>query len=75
MANVGNVKKVNFAEKPTIYTIQDDAEYFRNYRKPYWELMAVDRHRFKRRIDFSCKFLNPILNKEYREMIYMKYYV
>ena len=74
MANVGNMKKVRFAENPTIYTIQDDDEYFRNYRKPYWELMVIDRHRFKRRIDFSCKFLNPILNKEYREMIYMKYY-
>ena len=50
--NVGNMKKVRFAENPTIYTIYDDDEYFTNYRKPYWELMAVDRHRFKRRIDF-----------------------
>ena len=66
-------KKVRFDERPTFHILYDDDD-VRNYRNPYWELLILDRYRFKRRIECVSKQLDPILNKEYREYIYNKYY-
>ena len=66
-------KSVRFDERVNFHPLYDDIE-VRNYRKMYWELLAIDRYRFKRRIDGVSMVINPISNKYHRMYIYNKYY-
>ena len=66
-------KSVRFDERVNFHPLRDDIE-VKNYRKMYWELLAIDRYRFKRRIDSVSMVINSILNKHHRMYIYNKYY-
>ena len=64
-------KKVRFNMDIEIHIIHDENN---NFRKKYWEIFAVDRFRFKNRINRHEKIITPILNKEHREEIYNRYF-
>ena len=66
-------KSVRFDERVNFHPLYEDIE-VKNYRKKYWELLAIDRYRLKRRIDSVSKVINPILNKCHRMYIYNKHY-
>ena len=66
-------KKVRFNEMPTFHMLYDDDDVML-YRNPYWELLILDRYRFKRRIECASKELDKILNKEHRQYIYNRFY-
>ena len=73
-----NIKKsVSFNEECNVIHLLDEEfenEEFKNYRKIYWELFAIDRCRFKRRINHTAKVIDPILNKEHRLRVFNKYF-
>ena len=58
-------KSVRFEDRVNFHPLYDDIE-VRNYRKKYWELLAIDRYRFKTRIDIVSMVVNPILNKHFK---------
>ena len=66
-------KKVRFNEMFTFHVLYDDDD-VRIYRNPYWELLILDRYRFKRRTEHTSKELDRILNKEHRQYIYNRFY-
>ena len=63
-------KSVRFDERVNFHPLYDDIK-VKHYGKMYWELLAVDRYRFKRRIDSVSKVINPILNKHHRMYTYI----
>ena len=69
-----NTLKVNFnLNNNRICYLHDNID-VKRYRKPYWQLMALDRCRFKRRIELTSIVLNPVLNVDHRMYIYNKYF-
>ena len=69
-----NMLKVNFnLNENKICYLRDNID-VKCYRKPYWQLIALDRCRFKRRIEIMSDILNPILNVDHRMYIYNKYF-
>ena len=69
-----NALKVNFnLNNNRICYLYDNID-VKRYRKPYWTLMALDRCRFKRRIELTSLVLNPVLNVDHRMYIYNKYF-
>ena len=67
-----NIKKqVSFNDVPTFHVLYDDNDII-SYRKPYWELSVLDRHRFRRKIEHVSKEINMILDNKHRSYIYNK---
>lgn len=56
-------RKVRFSREVEVFQFEDDCV---DYRKPYWEIYAVDRFRFNERIKTVEKILNPILAPSHR---------
>lgn len=63
MGNQTVNKQVRFTA-PTIFYIRDTVDYIES-RKIYWELFALDRQRFKERIDRVKLVLEPVLSIEH----------
>lgn len=66
-----NLKKVSFNEKENKVKIMVTWKLaYEMARKKYWEFIALDRIRFKHRIEKLAVVLNPILRCEHRKNIY-----
>lgn len=46
-----------------------DSKHGRDYRKTFWEFVAIDRMRFNERIKKTSAVLTPILTPSHREII------
>lgn len=46
-----------------------DSKHARDYRKTFWEFVAIDRMRFNERIKKTSAVLTPILSLSHREVI------
>ena len=57
-----------------IYYLLDEDKEENNYRKIFWELVAIDRSRFKDKVNRMEKIIGPILKKEHRMLVMNKYY-
>ncbi|XP_053962875.1 protein phosphatase 1 regulatory subunit 15A [Anastrepha ludens] len=66
----GKIKKVRFNLAPEIHTMYAWSFAYQSARKGHWEMFARDRDRFRKRIENTSKYLNPILTPEHRNMIY-----
>ena len=61
------MKRVTFSsDDPVVYILEEARGEWMEYRKPYWEHYALDRFRFKKRINDLEIILNPILTPEHR---------
>lgn len=65
-------KKVHFAEGERIQRMVAWKFAYNSCRKKYWEYFAIDRIRFKKRIEITSMILMPILNKTHRDYIYKR---
>lgn len=63
-------KKVRFQMKPIIYNIISWGFAYRQARRGCWEMYALDRLRFRERINRLSNVLNIVLDKKFRERIY-----
>ena len=74
MANEKKPFNVTFNEKNNeiYYLLDEEKEEIINYRKKYWELFAIDRSRFKDRVNRMEKIIGPILKKEHRVLVMNK---
>lgn len=63
-------KKVRFNLKPTVHVMYSWDYAYRAARKRHWENYAIDRQRFKQRIDNLSEIISPILDTQHREKIY-----
>lgn len=70
MSNQPSDKHVQFA--PSKYFILEDDDNIKEYRKPYWEVIARDRIRFKERIKCHKQTLDPILKKDHRNIVMVR---
>ncbi|XP_036344794.1 uncharacterized protein LOC118754033 isoform X1 [Rhagoletis pomonella] len=66
----GNIKKVRFNLNPEVHTMYAWSFAYKSARKGHWESLARDRDRFRKRIENTSKYLNPILRPEHRSFIY-----
>ena len=67
-----NKKIVRFNEECNeIYYLLEE-ENINEYRKTFWEFYAIDRCRFRERINRTAKEIDPILKKEHRLFIFNK---
>lgn len=57
-------RRVTFSKIRSVVYLNDIGA---SHRKGPWMRMALDRHRFKRRVDIAKTILDPILTKEHRE--------
>uniref|UniRef100_W8BX39 Protein DP71L n=1 Tax=Ceratitis capitata TaxID=7213 RepID=W8BX39_CERCA len=67
---IHKVKKVRFNLNPVVHTMYAWSFAYKSARKGQWENFARDRDRFRRRIENTSKYLNPILTPEHRSFIY-----
>lgn len=71
--NPNNCKKVWFDDsKNKTYYLRKWNYAYGQARKGLWELEAIDRMRFQRRIDSVHAVLQNILNAEHRMQVYMQ---
>jgi Phosphatase-1 catalytic subunit binding region. len=64
-------KKVTFSgNKDQLYLMLTWRYAYHASRKKYWEIVAVDRHRFERKIADLAIILNPILDVNHRRKIF-----
>ena len=76
---MANKKKKSFnvtfnEDSNEIYYLLDEDKEENNYRKIFWELVAIDRSRFKDKVNRMEKIIGPILKKEHRMLVMNKYY-
>lgn len=64
------MKKVSFAVNPEVKKMFIWTFAHKNSRKKYWEYLAIDRERFRRRIMETEVVIAPILAKEFRNKMY-----
>ncbi|XP_039955580.1 uncharacterized protein LOC120771577 [Bactrocera tryoni] len=63
-------KRVRFNLNPEIHVMYAWSYAYRSARKGHWESLARDRDRFRKRIENTSKYINPILTPEHRSFIY-----
>lgn len=63
------MKKVRFVDKPKTYICYVWIYAYREARKSNWTTVAVDRHRFEKRIKENSNILEPILRKKLVQQI------
>lgn len=64
-------KKVRFNLNPEVHLMCTWNFAYRAARKGHWEAYARDRDRFKRRVEGLEHILNPVLDSDHRERIYL----
>lgn len=69
------MKKVTFREYNDTYVLVVWSFAYRESRKKYWELFAVDRIHFQRHINHLSKIISPILDKAHRCRIYNERFI
>ena len=62
-------KKVCFDNVTVIFYVKLECK---TYRNRFWEIIALDRTRFKDRINQYESILSPVLNSLHREGVYAK---
>ncbi|XP_018793522.1 PREDICTED: uncharacterized protein LOC108971724 [Bactrocera latifrons] len=67
---VESSKRVRFNLNPEIHVMYAWNFAYRSARKGHWESLARDRDRFRKRIESTSKYINPILTPEHRSFIY-----
>ena len=63
------MKKVHFSKKTTVYLMNDWPEESREARKSYWMQIALNRRRFKKRIEKTAKLIEWCLTSAHRAKI------
>lgn len=67
------MKKVTFNENQNQkYILCTWLFAYQSARQSLWEQEALDRIRFKKRVESSAMYLNPVLNVEHRNKVYKK---
>lgn len=67
------MKKVTFNEQYNkTYKLYTWDYAYKSARKKFWEFFAIDRMRFKNRINVTACVINPILNCEHRYKVYLE---
>jgi hypothetical protein len=70
------IHQVAFVETtPQIIVLQNDDLEYEDYRRPYWEMFARDRDRFRRRIDETAGKIQWVLTPAHREKVYCALYL
>lgn len=65
------MKSVSFNEnKNKVYVLITWKFAYNSARKKYWEFYAIDRIRFRRRIQLISQIVNPVLDQVHRYKIY-----
>ncbi|XP_011194576.1 uncharacterized protein LOC105219925 [Zeugodacus cucurbitae] len=68
--NAENCKRVRFNLNPEVHMMYAWSYAYKSARKGHWESLARDRDRFRKRIENTSKYINPILTPEHRSFIY-----
>jgi Phosphatase-1 catalytic subunit binding region len=63
---------VTFSDSVKVHHMVAWSFAYKNARKMYWELFALDNMRFQRRIQQVSYILNPILQNEHRCKMYKR---
>lgn len=78
--NVNRQRKIKFADEVSkelelVFILDDSDPAYREARKGPWMKIARQRIRFTNRIQKLSKIISPILETEYREMVYEIYFM
>ncbi len=69
MSDQSGRKCVTFSSTVTYFIIEED-DCWKQYRQPFWEIIARDRVRFSDRISSIEGVLQPVLNKKQSEKMF-----